>query len=110
MTVSNGKEAYLKEAKELEEGAGYEVVAEGTEKATFKIERNKEGEIKRTCAPVESRDGLLAAAMVVSARALPARPCLKSQRGGLRAAPLAFPSTRTCGRLDRPQSCHQSCS
>ena len=57
VTVSNGKEAYLLEAKELEEGAGYEVVAEGTEKGKFIIKRNKEGEIKRTCEPVKVGSG-----------------------------------------------------
>ena len=70
MIDANGKEAYLKEAKEVEEGAGYEVVAEGTEKATFKIERNKEGEIKRTCEPVKVGTGCSSLwRMVVSARA-----------------------------------------
>jgi len=57
VTTKNGKEAYLEEAKELSSGAGYEVVAEGTEGAKFKIERNKEGEIKRTCEPVKVGSG-----------------------------------------------------
>ena len=53
----NGKEAYLKEAKEVEGGIGYEVVSEGTEKATFTVKRNKEGEIARTCAPPKAGTG-----------------------------------------------------
>ena len=57
VTVANGKEAYLAKAEEVEEGAGYKVVAEGTEKAKFTIERNKEGEIKRTCEPVKVGSG-----------------------------------------------------
>ena len=52
-------EAHLVAAntKELESGAGYEVTAEGTEKATFTITRNKEGEIKRTCLPAKAGTG-----------------------------------------------------
>ncbi len=57
VTAKNGKEAYLKEAAEVEKGVGYKVAAEGTEGATFTIERNKEGEIKRTCAPVKVGTG-----------------------------------------------------
>ena len=57
LIVKNGKEAYLKEAAEVEAGAGYKVVAEGTEGATFTVERNKEGEIKRTCLPVKVGTG-----------------------------------------------------
>ncbi len=57
VTAKNGKEAYLSVAKEVSTGAGYEVVAEGTEGTTFKIERNKEGEISRTCTPVKVGSG-----------------------------------------------------
>ena len=57
LTEKNGKEAYLKEATEVEAGVGYTVVAEGTEGATFTIERNKNGEIKRTCAPAKAGTG-----------------------------------------------------
>ena len=57
VTDSHGKEAYLQEAKELEEGAGYKVVAEGTEGDTFTIKRNKEGEITRTCAAAKAGTG-----------------------------------------------------
>jgi type IV pilus assembly protein PilA len=57
VTAKNGKEAYLKEAKEVEKGVGYIVEAEGTEGATFKVERNKESEIKRTCEPVKVGTG-----------------------------------------------------
>ncbi len=41
LTAKNGKEAYLKEAAEVEAGIGYEVVAEGTEGATFTINATK---------------------------------------------------------------------
>ena len=57
LIAKNGKEAYLKEAKEVEGGVGYEVVAEGTEGATFTIERNKNGEISRKCAPPKAGTG-----------------------------------------------------
>jgi len=57
LTAKNGKEAYLKEANEVEKGVGYEVVAEGTEGATFTITRNKEGEVKRTCTPAKAGTG-----------------------------------------------------
>ncbi len=57
LTEKNGKEAYLKEAVEVEKGVGYKVVAEATEGATFSIERNKESEIKRTCEPVKVGSG-----------------------------------------------------
>ena len=56
-TVKNGKEAYLKEAEVVEAGIGYKVVAEGTEGATFTIERNKEGEITRKCEPPKAGTG-----------------------------------------------------
>jgi len=46
-SVNNG--AYLKEAKEIESGAGYEVVTEApADKNTFKI-TNKGGVVTRTC-------------------------------------------------------------
>ena len=51
------KEAYLSEAKPQEENKGYKVVAKGSEGATFTVERNKEGEIKRTCAPEKAGTG-----------------------------------------------------
>ena len=57
LTAKNGKEAYLKEAAEVEAGVGYKVVAEGTEGATFTVERNKEGEISRKCAPAKAGTG-----------------------------------------------------
>ena len=57
MTTATTKEAYLSEAKEVEAGTGYKVVAKGTEGATFTVERNKEGEIKRTCAPEKAGTG-----------------------------------------------------
>ena len=57
LTAKNGKEAYLKEANEVEKGIGYEVVAEGTEGTTFTITRNKEGEVSRTCAPPKAGTG-----------------------------------------------------
>jgi type IV pilus assembly protein PilA len=57
VTEKNGKEAYLKEATEVEGGVGYTVVAEGTEGATFTIERNKNGEISRKCAPAKAGTG-----------------------------------------------------
>jgi len=57
LTAKNGKEAYLKEAVVVEAGVGYKVVAEGTEGATFTIERNKEGEISRKCAPAKAGTG-----------------------------------------------------
>ena len=57
LTAKNGKEAYLKEAAEIEAGVGYKVVAEGVEGATFTIERNKEGEISRKCAPAKAGTG-----------------------------------------------------
>jgi type IV pilus assembly protein PilA len=57
LTAKNGKEAYLKEATEVEAGVGYTVVAEGTEGATFTIERNKNGEISRKCAPAKAGTG-----------------------------------------------------
>ncbi len=57
VTAKNGKEAWLRKPKEVSTGAGYYVVAEGTEGAEFKIERNKEGEITRTCEPVKVGSG-----------------------------------------------------
>ena len=57
LTAKNGKEAYLKEAAEVEAGVGYKVVSEGTEGATFTIERNKNGEISRKCAPAKAGTG-----------------------------------------------------
>jgi type IV pilus assembly protein PilA len=57
VTKVTTKEAYLSKAESLEAGAGYEVVAKGTEGATFAITRNKEGEIKRTCEPVKPGTG-----------------------------------------------------
>jgi type IV pilus assembly protein PilA len=57
VTEKNGKEAYLKEATEVEAGIGYSVVAEGTEGTTFTIERNKNGEISRKCAPAKAGTG-----------------------------------------------------
>ena len=57
LTAKNGKEAYLKEAAEVEEGVGYKVVSEGTEGATFTIERNKNGEITRKCSPAKAGTG-----------------------------------------------------
>ncbi len=57
MIAKNGKEAYLAEAKEVSKRRRLQVVAEGTEGAKFKIERNKEGEIKRTCEPVKVGSG-----------------------------------------------------
>ena len=41
----------------MEAGVGYTVVAEGTEGATFTIERNKNGEISRKCAPAKAGTG-----------------------------------------------------
>jgi len=55
--VATTKEAYLSKAGPLEENQGYEVVAKGTEGATFTVKRNKEGEISRTCTPVKPGTG-----------------------------------------------------
>jgi len=49
INTSNKNEAILTEAKEVESGAGYKVTAEAPNGAQFSIERNKEGEIKRSC-------------------------------------------------------------
>jgi type IV pilus assembly protein PilA len=42
-------EAYLKEAKELEEGKGYEVETEASTGDTFKITKKGSGTVERTC-------------------------------------------------------------
>ena len=49
INTTNKAEAILTEAKEVESGAGYKVTAEAPNGASFSIERNKEGELKRTC-------------------------------------------------------------
>ena len=70
VTAKNGKEAYLaREAKEVTAGAGYEVVAEGTEGAKFKIERNEKGEITRYLHTGEGRVRLLDRKLVTDTRA-----------------------------------------
>ena len=56
-TAEGNGNAYLKEAKELESGEGYEVIAVSTNKDEFKITRNKEGKITRTCSPVKVGTG-----------------------------------------------------
>ncbi len=48
LTSGNGN-AYLSVAKELESGEGYEVVAVSTNGDKFKISRNKNGVVTRTC-------------------------------------------------------------
>lgn len=47
------KEACLKEAAEAEGGKGFTVETESTSGDTFKIARDKEGNVKRTCAGAE---------------------------------------------------------
>jgi type IV pilus assembly protein PilA len=53
--VVKTNEAYLSEAKEIESGEGYEVIATSTNGDTFTIKRNKNGEISRTCSPTTSK-------------------------------------------------------
>ena len=50
-------------------GAGYDVVAEGTEGAKFKIERNEKGEISRYLRPGEGWVRLLDRKLVTDTRA-----------------------------------------
>jgi type IV pilus assembly protein PilA len=53
LTEGTSKTTFLKEAKEIESGAGYEVETESpTTKDTFKI-TNKAGVITRSCTPVK---------------------------------------------------------
>jgi type IV pilus assembly protein PilA len=49
----NGEEA----AKATETNKGYEVTATSTSGATYKISRNSEGIVKRTCSPVKAGTG-----------------------------------------------------
>jgi type IV pilus assembly protein PilA len=49
--------AYISVAKELETGKGYEIIAVSTSGDKFKIERNSEGQIKRTCEQVSGSKG-----------------------------------------------------
>ena len=51
------KEAYLSEAKSAESGEGYVVEAKGSEGVVFTVTRNKNGEIKRTCAEAKPGTG-----------------------------------------------------
>jgi type IV pilus assembly protein PilA len=55
--AAENNNAYLSAAKELESGAGYEVVATSTSGDTFKIERSGEGVVKRTCTQVAGSKG-----------------------------------------------------
>jgi type IV pilus assembly protein PilA len=48
-TAEGNNNAYLSEVKVNEEGKGYEVVAKATTGDTFKIKRDAEGVILRTC-------------------------------------------------------------
>ncbi len=48
-TAEGGGNAYLVTAKEVESGKGYEVVAKSVSGDEFKIVRNSEGVVKRTC-------------------------------------------------------------
>ena len=54
MTEKNGKEAYLEGSRQKSKRRRLHGRREGTEGATFTIERNKDGEIKRTCAPAKA--------------------------------------------------------
>ena len=56
-TAAENNNAYLSSAKEIESGAGFEVVATSTSGDTFKIERTGEGVVKRTCVQVASSKG-----------------------------------------------------
>ena len=58
-TAAGGGNAYLSEAKAIsgEENKGYEVIATSTSGDTFKIKRDKEGNVKRTCEPVKVGTG-----------------------------------------------------
>jgi type IV pilus assembly protein PilA len=55
--AAENNNAYLSSAKEIESGAGYEVIATSTSGDTFKIERTGEGVIKRTCVQVAGSKG-----------------------------------------------------
>ena len=55
VTAKNGKEAWLKEAKEVSTGAGYYVEAEGTERAVFS--RTPRRRNHRSCTPVKVGSG-----------------------------------------------------
>ncbi len=55
--AAENNNAYLSVAKELESGAGYEVVATSTSGDTFKINRTAEGVVTRTCKQVAGSKG-----------------------------------------------------
>ena len=57
---AEGNNAYLSTAKEIESGAGFEVVATAASTGdTFKITRSAEGVVKRTCAAGSGSKGCL---------------------------------------------------
>jgi type IV pilus assembly protein PilA len=54
---AEGNNAYLSTAKEIESGAGFEVIATASTGDTFKITRTSEGVVKRTCEQASGSKG-----------------------------------------------------